>query len=92
MKIIIDEEKFNSDNVFYCNTIKFKDDDSIPVRLNIPKEFIEHYNSNKFKESLKRIKLDMMHSYIYYRGVSGKYEIELLDMLIDAFNNSEVIE
>lgn len=87
---------FNSDNVVYCDTdsIKVKND-SIPVRLNIPKEFIEHYNKDKFKESLERIIFDMSRlmkrQFSYNPGISGKYEIETLKMLIDVFSDSEIV-
>lgn len=86
---------FNSDNVVYCDTdsIKVKDD-SMSVRLNIPNDFIGHYNRDKFIESLKRIRFDILEArkkQIYDPCVSGIYEIELLDMLIYAFNSSEIV-
>ena len=82
--------------IFECSKSDEKQDkdDSITVRLNLPREFIDHYNRDKFKESLQRIRFDIYRSYnkqIYNPCISGNYEIEILDMLIDMFSDSEIV-
>ena len=57
------------------------------ITLNIPCEFCKHYLNDKFKDSLCRIKEDVKDT--NYKGLSGNYEIELLEMLIQAFEKSE---
>lgn len=54
------------------------------VTIEIPDEFREHYNFDKFKDSFMRIRTEVSPK----ANLSGRYERELLDMLIDAFGNS----
>lgn len=58
------------------------------IILDIPKEFEQHFNLDKFKDSLSRIRCDTR--YCFGDGVSGDYEIELIDMLIKAFERAEI--
>lgn len=56
------------------------------IVINIPKEFENHFNSDRFEDSIQRIKLDIKD--MICGGdvcLSGNYEIETLDMLIEAF-------
>lgn len=55
------------------------------IVLEIPKEFEKHFITDKFKDSLMRLGVDI-------HSVSGNYEKELVDMLIPAFRNAEIIE
>lgn len=57
------------------------------ITIEIPKEFEEHYNIDNFEDSLKRIESDLRH--LNYRGLSGLYELELIEMLRKAFNRSK---
>lgn len=53
------------------------------VTIDIPQKFERHFNKDKFEDSLKRLKADA--------GtfcMAGKYEIELCEMLIEAFKNA----
>lgn len=59
------------------------------VVIDIPKEFEQHFNMDKFKDSLLRVRCDTR--YCFGDGVSGGYEIELLDMLVKAFEKAEVV-
>lgn len=70
-----------------------EDIESLNLCINIPHEFVHHYNGDKFEDSLKRIRADI-HSNIINHDicVAGNYEIELIDMLIDAFMNSKETE
>lgn len=70
-----------------------KNDDSMAIRLNIPKEFINHYKSDMFMESLNRIRFDLSRlvKKICEPCIVGNYELELLDMFIDAFSCSEIM-
>lgn len=57
--------------------------------IEIPKEFEEHFNNDKFKDSLERVVTD-----IKYQGcpLSGLYERELIEMLEIAMTNAKVIK
>lgn len=57
------------------------------ITIEIPKEFEEHYNRDKFEDSLKRIEADIKYQECY--GLSGLYELELIEMLKNAFNRSK---
>ena len=57
------------------------------ITIDIPKEFEKHFDNDRFKDSLERLKADA--------GtfcMAGKYEIELCEMLIKAFEDAEVEE
>lgn len=55
--------------------------------IEIPKEFETHFNNDRFEDSLKRIKtfVDCPDTGDY---ISGLYESELCEMLIEAFKNA----
>ena len=57
------------------------------ISIEIPKEFEEHFNNDRFNDSLKRIRTD-----IQYHGnpLSGLYERELIEMLQNAMTKAEV--
>lgn len=58
------------------------------IVIEIPKEFEEHFKSDRFEDSLQRVRFDIHKSIIGNKNVlSGKYEIETLDMLTEAFLN-----
>lgn len=66
------------------------------IILDIPKDFEKHFNNDRFKDSLKRIEADV-HDCINETAqnvpaISGNYELELVDMLIEAFKNAETKE
>lgn len=65
--------------------------------LEIPKEFEEHFNMDRFKDSLERIRIDIKFELEdemkpNYMMLSGNYEMELLDMLRKAFNSAKVVQ
>lgn len=57
------------------------------IEIEIPKEFENHYNRDKFADSLFRILADMSHN--DNCTVSGRYELELLEMFAVAFPTSK---
>ena len=58
------------------------------IVIKIPKEFEEHFKSDRFEDSLQRVRFDIHKSIIGNKNVlSGNYEIETLDMLTEAFLN-----
>ncbi len=64
------------------------------ILIDIPKEFEQHFNEDKFKDSLERIEADI-HDCINETAqnvpaISGNYELELIDMFIPAFKNAEI--
>ena len=59
------------------------------IEIEIPKEFENHFNQDKFKDSLERIMADIEHS--LENGdclCAGRYEYETVEMLEKAFENS----
>lgn len=54
------------------------------ITIEIPEEFVEHYNRDNFADSLKRIEADLKH--LKYHGLSGRYELELIEILRNAFD------
>lgn len=66
------------------------------IVINIPQEFEKHFNEDRFKDSLERIEADI-HDCINETAqnvpaISGNYELELIDMLIAAFEEARIIE
>ena len=54
--------------------------------IKIPKEFEEHFNSDRFEDSLQRVRFDIHKGIVGNKGLlSWNYEIETLDMLTKAF-------
>lgn len=53
------------------------------VTIEIPKEFAFHWNKDRFKDSLERLREDI-------NLLAGNYEKELVNMLIKAFKEAEV--
>ena len=61
------------------------------IEINIPKEFEEHFNQDKFKDSLERIMVDIFHS--LENGdclCAGRYEYETIEMLEKALEDSKL--
>ena len=54
------------------------------IIIDIPVEFEEHFNKDRFKESLDRLNADV-------HCLAGNYEKELTDMLVEAFKNAKKI-
>ena len=62
------------------------------IEIEIPKEFENHFNQDKFKDSLERIMADIEHS--LENGdclCAGRYEYETIEMLEKAFENSKML-
>lgn len=59
------------------------------IVLKIPKEFEQDFNTDKFKECFERVLADC--KAWDYAGLSGNYEHETLEMLLDAFNEAAVL-
>lgn len=62
-----------------------KGEQTMKLVIEIPEEFVEHFNNDKFKDSLERIKVNIEHQ---EWSIAGLYEIELLEMLKNAFNDA----
>lgn len=62
------------------------------ISIEIPKEFEEHFNMDRFHNSLERVRVDIECARLSYSTMSGLYEIELIKMLRDAFDVSDVIK
>ncbi len=61
------------------------------IVIELQEAFSGHYAEDKFEDSLQRIRSDV--HYLYEEGdegdsLSGNYELELLDELLRAFQNS----
>ena len=55
------------------------------IVVEIPKEFEDHFMSDRFRDSLMRLITDA-------HCLAGNYEKETADMLIHSFKNAEIIE
>lgn len=62
------------------------------IKIKIPKEFEEHFNMDRFKDSLERVYFDIKKSLLSCRGLSGNYELETIKMLEDSLIKAEVIK
>lgn len=63
------------------------------ILIVIPKEFENHFNSDRFEDSLQRVRFDIHTAIIGKKDIlSGNYEIELLDMLTDTFFKGKPIQ
>lgn len=58
------------------------------VLIEIPKEFEEHFNNDRFKDSFKRLHTDIQYNKIF---LSGSYEMELVQMLQNVMEKAEVV-
>ena len=56
------------------------------IIVEIPDEFISHFEADRFDESFGRILADIS----YFDGISGRYERETIEMLRVAFRNAKV--
>ena len=61
------------------------------VMIDIPKDFEKHFNQDKFKDSIGRITADVISQVYSDDSISGNYELELLEMLSEAFEKAESI-
>ena len=61
---------------------------SFTVKMEIPDEYREHWDTDRFVDSMERIRIDTQVDGV----LSGKYEVELVDMLKNALGNAEVID
>ena len=67
------------------------------IALEIPDNFKKHYEQDKFCDSLKRVECDIKPCLVEYEKddntkiyLSALYEVELIQMLVEAFNKSKV--
>ena len=58
------------------------------IIIDIPKEFNIHWEMDRFKDSLRRMKADAE----FCELLSGNYEAELCEMLITAFAEAQEIQ
>lgn len=61
----------------------------LEIVLKIPQEFEQDFNADKFKECFERVLSDC--KAWDYAGLSGNYEHETIEMLLDAFNEAVVL-
>ena len=62
------------------------------ILLEIPKEFEEHFNMDRFRDSLERVRVDIECARLSYSTMSGLYEIEVIKMLSKAMIKAEIIK
>lgn len=60
------------------------------ITIDIPKEFEKHFGEDRFKDSLERVRYDC--TGMDDTALSWQYDLEVLDMLIEAFENAEFEE
>ena len=65
------------------------------IIIDIPQVFEKRFNEDRFKDSLERIECDVrdcINEDHTIPTISGLWELELIDMLIEAFKAAEVRE
>ena len=61
--------------------------------IEIPKEFEKHFNTDRFKDSFERIRVDIKFNLENKATqLSGRYEMELAEMFRDAMTKAEIIK
>ena len=60
------------------------------IILEIPKNFENHFNTDRFEDSIKRVKYDSIDISGAER-VAGLYDHEVIEMLIDKLKNAQPI-
>lgn len=58
------------------------------VTIEIPREFEQQFMRDRFEDSLRRIGVDVHDEISCEFSISGIYEVELIDMLTEAFKNA----
>lgn len=58
------------------------------IVINIPKAFENHFNYDRFEDSLERIKFSILDG----TSLCGNYEVETMDMLIKALKESTKLQ
>lgn len=58
------------------------------IEIEIPKEFEDDYNSDKFKDFFMRVLVDMEINLNKNEYLCGLYEQETVEMFVEAFQNS----
>lgn len=61
------------------------------LTIEIPKEFEEHFNIDRFEDSLSRIYGELESDEGHYI-LAGLYELELIKMLRDAMIKAEIVK
>lgn len=62
------------------------------LMIELPKEFEEHFQKDKFLDSLSRVEADIAYRFNDPWKRSGKHEIELITQLKHSFSEAEVID
>ena len=63
------------------------------ITIDIPKEFEEHFNMDRFKDSLERVRVDIQCGIECSEiQMAGNYELELIQMLRESILKAEVIK
>lgn len=63
------------------------------IKIEIPKEFEEHFNTDRFKYSLERVRVDIQCGLECSENqMAGLYELEVIKMLRKAMMKAEVIK
>lgn len=58
------------------------------IKIEIPENFEDHFNDDRFKDSLMRLKMDAEQA----SCLAGRYDREVADMLVEAFEDAEVVD
>lgn len=62
------------------------------LTIELPEEFEEHFQMDKFEDSLHRVEADLRHREYDSYQLSGNYEIELIEQLSRSFSKAEVVD
>lgn len=62
------------------------------LTIELPEEFEQHFQMDKFEDSLHRVEADLRHREYDPYQLSGNYEIELIEQLNRSFSKAEVVD
>ena len=97
LEVYPDRYRYDDEEVSFADAVKKLSEldynqKEFKLELTFPKEFREHFQMDRFKDSLQRILNDIKPTqYSTYDGMSGNYENELVKKLIDVFQDARIL-
>lgn len=97
LEVYPDMYKYDDKEVSFADAVKKLSEldynqKEFKLELTLPKEFREHFQMDRFKDSLQRILADIKPTqYSTYDGMSGNYENELVKKLIEVFQDARIL-
>ena len=97
LEVYADKYRYDDEEVSFTDAVKKLSEldynqKEFKLELTFPKEFREDFQMDRFKDSLGRVLFDMKHLQESKEiSMSGNYESELVDKLIEVFRDANII-